>query len=96
MDLVAVATRELPAGTVLEAKGHHHTIDGVAAEMRPMAPLSADTTTPYYLVANRTLARTVAAGATIRLSDLAIEETSTLLRLRRRQDDAFAASGSAA
>jgi len=95
MDLVAVATRALPAGTLLEAKGHHHTIDGVTAEMRPTAPLAADTTTPYYLVANRTLARPVSAGAAIRLSDLTIDETSTLLRLRRRQDDTFAASGSA-
>ncbi len=45
-DLVAVTTRSLPAGTVLEAKGHHHTIDGVTAEMRPALPLSAEATTP--------------------------------------------------
>ena len=90
VDLVAVATRDLAAGDRLEAKGHHHTIDGVASEMRPAAPLSADRTTPYYLVANRRLARPVMAGQPIRLSDLEIEADSPLLRLRRMQDNAFA------
>ncbi len=42
MDLVAVATRDLPAGTRLDAVGHHHTIDGVTAQMRPVSPLAAD------------------------------------------------------
>jgi predicted homoserine dehydrogenase-like protein len=90
VDLVAVATRDLPAGTQLDAVGHHHTIDGVTAEMRPMAPLAVDRTTPYYLVANRVLARTVAKGAAIRPSDLEIAMDSPLLTLRRRQDEAFA------
>ena len=90
IDLVAVATRELTAGTSLEARGHHHTIDGVTAEMRPMSPISANRTTPYYLVANRRLARPVRAGEPIRLSDLEIDSGSTLLTLRQRQDQAFA------
>lgn len=89
-DLVAVATRDLPAGSRLDAVGHHHTIDGVTAEMRPATPLSAGRTTPYYLVANRTLAYPVRAGAPIRPTDVAIDEASTLHRLRRRQDEAFA------
>ncbi len=90
MDLVAVATRDLPAGTALDARGHHHTIDGVTAEMRPASPIKADRTTPYYLVANRRLARVVRAGEAIRLSDLAIDDGSSLLALRYRQDEAFA------
>jgi predicted homoserine dehydrogenase-like protein len=90
MDLVAVATRDIPAGTRLDALGHHHTIEGVTAEIRPMAPLAADRTTPYYLVANRVLARPVAKGADIRPSDLEFAEDSALLTLRRRQDAAFA------
>lgn len=90
MDLIAVATRDIPAGTRLDAVGHHHTIDGVTAEMRPMAPLAADLTTPYYLVANRVLARPVGKDSPIRLSDLAIATDSPLLTLRRRQDAAFA------
>ena len=90
MDLVAVAIRDLPAGTRLDAKGHHHTIDGVTAEMRPMQPLSADRTTPYYLVANRILVRGVRAGEALRLSDLELDSGSALLDLRRRQDEEFA------
>ncbi|MCZ8183712.1 MAG: SAF domain-containing protein [Beijerinckiaceae bacterium] len=88
-DLVAVTTRPLMAGTVLEARGHHHTIDGVTAEMRPALPLSAEATTPYYLVANRILARDLPTGAAIRPSDLVIEAKSTLLDLRLQQDAAF-------
>ncbi|MCZ8259062.1 MAG: SAF domain-containing protein [Beijerinckiaceae bacterium] len=88
-DLVAVTTRPLAAGTVLEARGHHHTIDGVTAEMRPALPLSAEATTPYYLVANRVLARDLPAGMAIRPSDLAFEPKSTLLDLRLQQDVAF-------
>ncbi len=90
MDLAAVATRDLAAGTRLDAVGHHHTIEGVTAEMRPMAPLSADAATPYYLVANRRLARAVRKGEAIRPSDVEFDAGSVLLTLRRRQDRAFA------
>jgi predicted homoserine dehydrogenase-like protein len=89
VDLAAVATRDLAAGTVLTAKGHHHTIDGVAAEMRPATPLTRDETTPYYLVADRRLARPVRAGDAIRPSDVAFEQGSSLLALRQAQDVAF-------
>ena len=92
-DLVAVATRDLAAGEQLEAKGHHHTIDGVAAQMRPAAPLARDETTPYYLLADRRLARPVRAGAAIRPSDVMFDEGSTLLALRQAQDSAFLATG---
>jgi predicted homoserine dehydrogenase-like protein len=91
-DLAAVATQDLAAGTYLEAKGHHHTIDGVTAEMHRAAPIAADRITPYYLVANRRLARSVRAGEPIRLSDLELAGDSTLLALRQRQDAAFADS----
>ena len=52
-DLVAVAQRDLAAGTVLTMGGHHHSIDGVGAEVRPAAPLAADRPAPFYLVADR-------------------------------------------
>lgn len=90
VDLVAVATRDLSVGDLLTAKGHHHTIDGVGAEMRPMSPISADRTTPYYLVANRKLARPVRAGEAIRLSDLEITPGAALIELRMQQDKFFA------
>ena len=89
VDLVAVTTADLPAGTVLTAKGHHHTIDGVAAELRPMSPLSADRSMPYYLAANRRLVRPLRAGEAIRLSDLEIAPGAALLDLRLRQDRHF-------
>ena len=89
IDLVAVATQDLAAGTVLTAKGHHHTIEGVTAQMRPAMAVNANATTPYYLVANRVLSRPIRAGDAIRLSDLEIAPDSVLLDLRLRQDVAF-------
>lgn len=89
IDLAAVAMQDLAAGTVLAAKGHHHTIDGVSAQMLPATPLRACRTTPYYLVANRVLARPIRAGDAILLSDLEIAPDSTLLDLRLNQDAAF-------
>lgn len=89
VDLAAVATRDLPAGTLLEAKGHHHTIDGVTAEMHAASPIDANQIMPYYLAANCVLANAVKSGMPIKLSDLAMPDNSVLLRLRREQDSAF-------
>lgn len=89
-DLVAWAERDLPAGTVLTASGHHHTIEGVAARMQPARPLAPDNAIPFYLAANHRLARPVKAGAPILCDDVAIDPASVLLRLRRRQDALFA------
>ncbi|WP_439498764.1 SAF domain-containing protein [Bosea sp. (in: a-proteobacteria)] len=89
-DLVAVAQRDLPAGTVLTMGGHHHSIEDVGAEMRPAAALADDRPAPFYLVADRKLTRPVAAGAAIRFGDVAIDEGSTLLQTRLKQDAIFA------
>lgn len=91
-DLVAVAQRDLPAGTVLTMGGHHHSIDGVGAEVRPAAALAGDRPAPFYLVADRRLTRAVKAGEAIRLGDVAIAEDSALLAMRQRQDALFANS----
>ncbi len=91
-DLVAVAQRDLPEGTVLHMGGHHHNIDGVGAEMRPAAPLAEDRPAPFYLVADRKLVRAVKAGEPIRLGDVTIDESSILLQTRRKQDAIFAQS----
>lgn len=89
-DLVAVAMRDLAAGTVLTMGGHHHSIADVAAEVRPAAALAADRPAPFYLVADRKLVRDVRAGEAIRLGDVEIPSDSLLLATRRRQDALFA------
>lgn len=91
-DLVAVAQRDLPVGTVLHMGGHHHNIDGVGAEMRPAAPLASERPAPFYLIADRKLVRPVKAGDAIKLGDVTIEESSILLQTRRKQDAIFTES----
>jgi predicted homoserine dehydrogenase-like protein len=89
LDLVAVAERDLPAGTVLGMGGHHHTIDALRAELRPAAALTPDAAAPFYLAADRVLARPVAGGEAIRMADLEIAPESRLHALRRMQDRLF-------
>lgn len=86
LDLVARATRRLPAGTVLTMGGHHHTIAGTAAELHAACPLAGTNAVPFYLAANRPLVRDVDAGATIVLDDIELDPQSELLALRRQQD----------
>ena len=62
---------------------------GTAAELIPAAPLGDEAPVPFYLAANRTLVRDVAAGQPIRLADIAIDAASELLALRRIQDAHF-------
>ena len=89
LDLIARATKALPAGTMLTMGGHYHTIDGVEGELQPGAPLGDNAPVPFYLAANRKLVRSVAAGAPIVLADLEIEAGSMLLAERKRQDARF-------
>ncbi|QRM27276.1 NAD(P)H-dependent oxidoreductase [Microvirga sp. VF16] len=88
-DLVAVATEDLPAGTTLSMGGHHHTISGVTAEFRPAGSLAATAPAPFYLAADCRLTAPISKGQDIRMSDLEMDETSALLRLRREQDTRF-------
>ena len=90
-DLVAVAQRDLAAGTVLTMGGHHHSIDGVGAQVRPASPLADDRPAPFYLIADRKLVRAVKAGDAIRLGDVEIDPASGVLAMRKRQDALFAA-----
>ena len=93
LDLIARTTRAIPAGTMLTASGHHHSIADVTAELVPGGPLGPESPVPYYLAADRRLARAVAAGQTIVLNDLDPGPASTLLELRRRQDRTFFGGG---
>jgi predicted homoserine dehydrogenase-like protein len=89
LDLAARADADIPAGTFLTAAGHHHSIKDVSGLLVPGAPLGPDVPVPYYLAANRRLARPVAKGATILCADVELDQGSALLALRRRQDALF-------
>jgi predicted homoserine dehydrogenase-like protein len=88
-ELVAIAQRDLPAGTILTMGGHHHSIADVGAEMRPAGPLAGEQAAPFYLAADRKLLRDVSAGDAVRLADIEIAADSALLAMRRRQDAMF-------
>jgi predicted homoserine dehydrogenase-like protein len=95
IDLVAHADADLPAGTVLTASGHHHSIANVSGRMVPAAALGPTAPVPFYLAANRRLTRTVRQGALITCADVALDEgPSELLALRREQDAVFLTAGS--
>lgn len=89
LDLAARADADIPAGTVLTAAGHHHSIEDVSGLLVAGSALGPSAPIPYYLAANRRLARPVAKGATILCSDVELDEASELLGLRRRQDAEF-------
>lgn len=93
LDLAAHADADLPAGTLLEARGHHHSIASVSARMVPAAALGDDRPVPYYLAAGRRLVRAVRASRPILCADVALDEGSTLMRLRREQDDLLSNGG---
>jgi predicted homoserine dehydrogenase-like protein len=92
-DLAARADADLPAGTMLTASGHHHSIANVSGYAVAGAALGAGVPVPYYLAANRRLARPVAKGALIACDDVEIAEDSMLATLRRRQDAVFFGAG---
>lgn len=88
-DLIAVATEDLPAGTLLTMGGHHHTISGVTAEFRPAGPLTSEAPAPFYLAADCRLTTSVRKGDEIRVGQLELPDDSPLLSLRRNQDVRF-------
>ncbi|MGO4572360.1 NAD(P)H-dependent oxidoreductase [Microvirga sp. 2TAF3] len=88
-DLAAVATEDLPAGTLLSMGGHHHTISGVTAEFRPARALTSDAPAPFYLAADCRLTAPIRKGQEIRIGDLDLDRGSKLLSLRGMQDAHF-------
>lgn len=86
MDLTAHADADLPAGALLVAEGHHHTIRNVSGRMTPARPLSDDAPIPYYLLSGRRLKRDVGAGQMILCGDVDLDTGSELYRLRAAQD----------
>ncbi|WP_244616605.1 SAF domain-containing protein [Starkeya nomas] len=85
-DLTGQADADLPAGTLLLAQGHHHTITNVSARMTPPAGLNDEAPIPYYLVSGRKLKRDVRAGQPILCGDVDLDTQCELYLLRKAQD----------
>ncbi|EPC02652.1 hypothetical protein L861_09925 [Litchfieldella anticariensis FP35 = DSM 16096] len=88
IDLVARATCALPAGHTFEMRGHHRNIEGLRPEAHPARSLDPDGAVPFYLLPGARLRRNIAAHDIIPFSALKVAD-STLLRLRREQDEIF-------
>ncbi|MBZ9559908.1 MULTISPECIES: flagellar biosynthesis protein FlgA [unclassified Modicisalibacter] len=89
IDLVARATRDLPAGHRFEMVGHHRVIDGLRPEAHPARPIDGGGAAPFYLLPGTRLLRDVVAGEPIPFDALENVPDSVLLRLRREQDKTF-------
>jgi predicted homoserine dehydrogenase-like protein len=74
---------------VLTMGGHHHSIPGVTAELRPAQALDPSAPAPFYLTADNRLNRTVKAGDVIRMQDLDLDPDTDLMTLRADQDAHF-------
>ncbi|MGW9329143.1 NAD(P)H-dependent oxidoreductase [Bosea sp. NPDC055594] len=88
VDLVARASRDLVPGETL-TMGYRHVIGGLEPLLQAARPLGADEPVPYYLTAGRPVVRPVARGAVLTCADIALDETTTLVQLRREQDALF-------
>lgn len=86
IDLTAHADRDLRAGTLLVAEGHHHTIaGGVVAHDACGGGVGCDAH-PLLSCRRGRLLRDVAAGQPILCGDVDLDTGSELLALRRAQD----------
>lgn len=85
-DLVGRAAANLPTGRLLTAEGHHHEVAGLAGELVPAAPVGEGGALPFYLLANRPLARPVRCGEAVTFADVRFEPGDALLRMRQAQD----------
>ena len=88
-DVAGRATRPLKAGTVLNALGHHHVIDGVESLLLPARPAEGANPVPYYLMAGTTLARNVPEGSVITTETIQAPVESRLWALRREMERRF-------
>ena len=88
-DVVGKTNTPLKAGTVLEATGHHHQIDGVDGLLVPARAATGANPIPFYLMAGNRLLRDVAAGTVIAAEMVEPPKESLLWRLRRELESAF-------
>ncbi len=87
-DVLAVAKRDLRAGDVLDAFGGHTTygLIDLAETARQQHTL------PMGLTPGAKMVRSVKAGEVITWDDVQLDEASTVVRLRRQQDELFSVS----
>ena len=84
-DVVARATMDLPAGTILN-EGRRHAIDGVAANLLSAAAAAPGSPMPYFMAAGRRLIQPVAAGDVIPFEAVEPRADSLVWSLREEQD----------
>ncbi|MDB5857295.1 MAG: hypothetical protein JWQ76_984 [Ramlibacter sp.] len=92
VDLVARATRDLPAGTRLAiAHQHTHALADMQPLLMPAAPAALDDAAPlpYYMAVGQVLSRAVRAGEMLTAAALHKPVASALWRLRAAQDQRF-------
>ena len=85
VDLIAEATREIPAGKTL-ALGPGHVIPGTRSLLKAAQPAIAGNPLPYYLAAGQRVKRTIPAGAVLTTDMVSIGPSSALMQLRIIQD----------
>ena len=85
VDLIAEATREIPAGKTL-ALGPGHVIPGTRSLLKAAQPAIAGNPLPYYLAAGQRVKRTIPAGAVLTTDMVSIDPSSALMQLRIIQD----------
>jgi predicted homoserine dehydrogenase-like protein len=85
-DVAAVAKRDLGAGEVLDGEGGH----AVWGRLMPAAASLAERALPIGLAHGVELKRSVAGGGLVRFSDVALDESSEAVAVRREMEAAFA------
>jgi len=88
-DLVGRVETDLKAGTVLEAVGHHHVIEGVESLLVDGIKATGKNPVPFYMIDKTELIRDVPAGAIISCDMVSHAPDSVLWKLRKEQDEYF-------
>jgi predicted homoserine dehydrogenase-like protein len=88
-DVVGKTNKPLKAGTVLEATGHHHQIDGVDGLLVPARAAIGANPIPFYLMAGNRLLRDIPVGTVIAAEMVEPPKESLLWSLRRQLEQTF-------
>ena len=88
-DVAMRSSRDLAAGTLLSAEGHHHEVEGTDALLIDRSPLAGAAPIPYYLAAGCRLARGLHKGELVTCDAVETPRNSQLWSLRLEQDRLF-------